>query len=128
MPKTRGYDSGGYVRKSVWLAASLWSSLIAPAFAQDAKTLEATVIENKAATSGFAATVCSRGKNKRVVSLSSTDSQRKVPCEVHYRKETEQPRHDQVLFKAEHDLAYCETKAQAFVEKLSGMGWSCSRM
>ena len=48
-----------------------------------------------------------------------------VPCEVHYYRDTESPGEDQVLWSAQNEAGYCESKAAEFVEKLRGMGWTC---
>ena len=47
-----------------------------------------------------------------------------VPCDVVYRKLTE-GQEDQVLWSAQNDENYCDTKAAGFVEKLEGWGWTC---
>lgn len=49
----------------------------------------------------------------------------KVPCEVFYSKRHENavPR---ALWSANHEVGYCERKAEAFVEKLRALGWQCS--
>ncbi len=49
-----------------------------------------------------------------------------VPCEVHYYKDTEAPGEHQVLWSAQADASYCQTKTEEFVAKLEGWGWSCS--
>ena len=49
-----------------------------------------------------------------------------VPCEVHYYKDTEMPGERQVLWRAANEEGYCEAKAAEFVQKLEGMGWSCT--
>jgi len=49
-----------------------------------------------------------------------------VPCEVHYYKDTEMPGERQVLWRAANEEGYCEARAAEFIEKLRGMGWSCS--
>jgi len=48
-----------------------------------------------------------------------------VPCEVHYYRDTESPGDDQVLWRAQNEVGYCETRAAEFVEKLRSMGWTC---
>lgn len=52
------------------------------------------------------------------------DSSEPVPCSVVYKKLTEGVE-DQVLWTAENDAEYCETKAKDFVEKQIGWGWTC---
>lgn len=115
-------------------------AFVTPAFAGDnQETLKATVVEQKAdakpeakadqgAASGasFSSASCTNGKNTRDVVLTSTNAQTKLPCEVHYKKTTEQAGHDQVLWQSANNLSFCESKAQAFVEKLKGWGWSCT--
>jgi len=48
-----------------------------------------------------------------------------VPCSVHYFKDTEMPGEQQVLWSAQNDAAYCQSKASEFVAKLEGWGWDC---
>lgn len=48
-----------------------------------------------------------------------------VPCEVHYYKDTEVPGEDQVLWSAQNEAGYCESKTAEFVERLRSMGWTC---
>lgn len=48
-----------------------------------------------------------------------------VPCEVHYYKDTEAPDETQVLWSAQAQEGYCAEKAEEFVAKLQGWGWSC---
>ena len=50
-----------------------------------------------------------------------------APCEVHYYKDTEAPGERQVLWQAQNDAAYCESKAQEFIVKLNDMGWDCGQ-
>ncbi len=112
---------------------------VSPAFAEE--TLKATVVEQPKAEeskkadaqpavassgAGFSNTECSNGKNTRTVELTSADAQTKLPCEVHYKKTTEQAGHDQMLWQSANNLSFCESKAQAFVEKLKGWGWTCA--
>lgn len=116
------------------------------ALAQDGgteETLKAKVVETKAAapaavpaaattpaaaaTGGLSSTVCTNGGNRRSVILTSTNATTNLPCEVHYKKESEQPGHDQVLWAATTDLAFCEQKAQDFVDKLTSWGWTCAK-
>ena len=48
-----------------------------------------------------------------------------VPCEVHYFKDSEAPGEHQILWNAQNESGYCESQAQAFIEKLEGWGWAC---
>jgi len=47
-----------------------------------------------------------------------------VPCEVQYTKDGV----SQTLWTAENLTGYCEEKAQAFADKLSGWGWQCNQL
>lgn len=69
----------------------------------------------------FANQICKNGQHTRRVELTGA-----APCEVHYKKESEQPGHDQVLWTSPNNQSYCVAKAQTFVEKLVSMGWACS--
>lgn len=110
------------------IALGLWGGAqVGYSQVQDAEksggTLKATVVDGQASAAGV--TVCSQGSHTRKVELMTT-GEKKLPCSVHYKKETEQPGHDQIIYTAQNDLAYCESKARAFVEKLNGQGWKCS--
>ena len=83
------------------------------------QTLEATVVETGSTTT------CKQGSHTRTVSITSKEPGKSTPCEVHYKKETEQAGHDQVLYTANNDATFCEAKAKEFVQKLTGMGWTC---
>ena len=48
-----------------------------------------------------------------------------APCSVVYNKDTE-GQGTSVLWTANTDGAYCDTKADGLAEKLQGWGWSCS--
>ncbi len=49
-----------------------------------------------------------------------------VPCEVQYHKDTEAPGEHQVLWSAQNDASYCESKTAEFVAQLEEWGWNCS--
>lgn len=87
----------------------------APAAAEQ-QTLQATVVESGGTTT------CTQGSMTRTVSIASKEPGKAVPCEVHYKKENGS---DQVIYTANVEASFCETKAKAFVEKLTGMGWTC---
>ena len=91
--------------------------------AEEVKTIEATVVKSQSGPSDN--TVCNSGEIVRRVDLVYGDPTTKVPCEVHYKKQSEQPGHDQVLYRAQNDSVYCESKAREFVQKLEGWGWVC---
>ncbi|MEZ4819962.1 MAG: hypothetical protein R3A45_08720 [Bdellovibrionota bacterium] len=66
-------------------------------------------------------TVCKSGATERSVEVASTNAETGVPCEVKYTKDGE----TSVLWSAQNDAAYCQTKAAGLVEKLSTAGWNC---
>jgi len=67
---------------------------------------------------------CTHGDLTRRVEI-YTEPGVTVPCEVHYYKDTEAPGETQVLWSAQAQGGYCEQKADEFVAKLQGWGWSC---
>jgi hypothetical protein len=48
-----------------------------------------------------------------------------APCEVLYFKDTEAPGERQVLWSAGNEAGYCESQAEGFIERLTGLGWTC---
>ena len=81
-------------------------------------------------SSGFAVEVqaaeyvCNNGNLVRRVEVRFLESPGAAPCEVHYHKDVEGG--SSVLWNAKRQSGYCESKAEAFVDKLQGMGWSCN--
>ncbi len=69
---------------------------------------------------------CTSGELTRRVEIFSEPGVA-APCEVHYYKDTEAPGERQVLWSAQNDAAYCASKAQDFVAKLTDMGWDCGQ-
>ena len=69
---------------------------------------------------------CTSGELTRRVEIFSEPGVA-VPCEVHYYKDTEAPGERQVLWRAQNDAAYCASKTQEFVAKLTEMGWDCGQ-
>jgi len=65
--------------------------------------------------------VCTSGDVERTIEVLYTTADSKVPCDVKYTK----PESTQILWSAQNQEGYCETKAKAFSEKLTGYGWSC---
>ena len=51
---------------------------------------------------------------------------RSVPCEVLYFKDTEAPGEQQVLWRAQNESGFCESKTEAFVAQLRSQGWDCT--
>jgi hypothetical protein len=69
--------------------------------------------------------VCQHQGLIRRVEIHYPDSKANLPCEVHYKKETEQPGSDKVLWTSSNLENFCQEKAKEFVEKLKGWGWDC---
>lgn len=67
---------------------------------------------------------CTHGDLVRRVEI-LTEPGLTVPCEVHYYKDTEAPGESQVLWSAQTQEGYCVAKAEEFVARLQGWGWSC---
>jgi hypothetical protein len=109
----------------VLIVAAALSSGVASAQSEQPKeqqeTLKAKVVEGPAS----GATVCKQGNSTRRIEIVSTAPGKKVPCEVHYKKDGAEGG-DKVLYKADKQEGYCEEKAKAFADKLSGMGWTCA--
>jgi hypothetical protein len=67
---------------------------------------------------------CSNGSLVRRIEI-IYEPGRAVPCEVHYYKDTESPGDRQVLWRAQNEAGYCESKTKAFIEQLESQGFSC---
>ena len=68
---------------------------------------------------------CQKGDLSRTIEVIYTGEQGEPPCEVHYKKVVEEAGHDQILWSAEREKGYCETKQQEFKAKLESWGWTC---
>ncbi|MEC6798125.1 hypothetical protein VXS03_13770 [Photobacterium sp. S4TG1] len=68
--------------------------------------------------------VCKNGTAERTVEVVYSQPGNKVPCDVQYIKSSG----SQVLWSANHEVGYCESKAQAFATKLGTLGWTCSKV
>jgi hypothetical protein len=70
---------------------------------------------------------CVRGdQTVRRVVVAADDAAQKVPCEVVYWKDTEQPGVRTVLWRAQTDEAFCVRKAEELVGTLREGGWTCA--
>lgn len=65
---------------------------------------------------------CTHGTQERIISIVYQDQMAKIPCEVRYQKDGV----TETLWRAQNLVGYCEEKAQAFVEKQRGWGWTCT--
>jgi hypothetical protein len=97
------------------------------------RTLSLTPAALAAALLGGAATpalgsefVCERGGAIRRVEIAVQDEVRRVPCEVVYWRDTEQPGVREVLWNARTDAAFCVRQAEDLVRRLQGGGWRCT--
>ena len=80
-----------------------------------------------AAGKAFAESVSATCKNGAIVRrVELAPGEAPGGCSVAYFKETENPGVTQVLWSAKSGTDFCKEKAEGFVQKLSGMGWSCS--
>ncbi len=84
-----------------------------------------TLLPFAASAQGVSSYTCTYDEMVRRVEI-LTEPGVPVPCEVHYHKDTEAPGEHQVLWSAQNDAAYCESKTAEFVAQLEEWGWSCS--
>lgn len=70
--------------------------------------------------------ICKMDQLKREVEVIYPKSESQGPCEVHYRKPSEEAQ-NQILWTAKNTPSFCEEKAAGFVEKLKGLGWNCEK-
>lgn len=113
---------------SILLASLL---LAAPVYASEGETNAQT--PTKAEKSGepsatFAAkeTTCKQDSRVRKVKVGYKDETQGGDCAVTYSKESEEPGAEKVLWSAQRQPEYCQEKADSFVQKLEGMGWTCN--
>lgn len=66
---------------------------------------------------------CTHGKAVRKIEVKYLTAGKKAPCEVIYTKEGETQ--GKSIFSAKVQEGFCEEKAKAFAEKISGLGFSC---
>ncbi len=68
---------------------------------------------------------CNLANLNRRITVDFLEPPAAVPCQVNYFKDTEEPGVQKTLWWAENNEGYCESKAEAFVDKLTGLGWNC---
>ncbi len=88
----------------------------------DAEEAEKSVMT--AGGSDNKASVCKNGENVRTITLVYNDESSENICQVNYEKSTGV----QTLWTAITDKDYCLEKAEAFVLKQEGWGWTCSAL
>lgn len=64
---------------------------------------------------------CQHGDATRIIEIAYLQG-KAVPCEVSYQKENGD---FQILWRAENSEGYCETRADAFLQKQASWGWLC---
>jgi hypothetical protein len=82
-----------------------------------------TLLLSTAALAKDGSYTCTHGKVVRKIEVKYTEAGKKAPCEVIYTKEGETQ--GKSIFSAKIKEGFCEEKAKAFAEKLSGMGFPC---
>ena len=70
--------------------------------------------------------ICEHSNLVREITV-QRDSASPAPCSVVYDKNTE-GLGSSALWNAQNDGAYCDAKANGLAEKLSGLGWACTRI
>ncbi len=70
---------------------------------------------------------CRRADLVRQVEVQYLNPGQAVPCQVEYRKPSEGV-DSQILWNAEREEGYCESKAKEFRSKLESRGWSCGAL
>lgn len=68
--------------------------------------------------------VCKSAGLERVVAVTPLQEGQKAPCEVKYKKEAGE---EKVIYTAQVEETFCETKAAEFTAKLTEMGWTCTQ-
>ena len=66
---------------------------------------------------------CRLGDLARSVEVVYSSPGQAVPCEVLYRKATEGTL--ETLWRATNEAGYCEARADEFIKRLEGWGWTC---
>jgi hypothetical protein len=89
------------------------------------KKLATVVLMIAAPLASAEPTQCTLGGLTRSVEVAYANAPAQTPCEVIYAKPNEGETRTS-LWNAQVEPGYCEVRAQGFVEKLEGLGWSCS--
>ena len=70
---------------------------------------------------------CRRGDLVRRVEVRFADDADRLPCQVLYWRDVEQPGQPRIPWNANNQLEFCTQKAREMVESLQSAGWTCSR-
>lgn len=76
------------------------------------------------AAAGLHVTCSARGLIRQV-EVREHDPARDAACAVLYRKESENPGIEEVLWTAQRDSQFCDDKARGLIERLESAGWAC---
>ena len=68
---------------------------------------------------------CRRGDLVRRVEVKFADDADRLPCQVVYWKDTENPGQPSTPWNAENQVEFCTEKAGEMVQSLRGSGWTC---
>ena len=68
---------------------------------------------------------CTMGDLVRRLEINYPQSPKTLPCHVVYYKDVEEPNQEKVLWRAQNDASYCETKADGMIDDLVQLGWQC---
>jgi hypothetical protein len=68
---------------------------------------------------------CRYGETVRRVELRFAGEGGRMPCEVVYWRDTEQPGQSEVLWHAQRDAQFCRDKTREVVGRLQAGGWRC---
>ncbi|WP_461536814.1 hypothetical protein [Spongorhabdus nitratireducens] len=72
---------------------------------------------------------CTHQGSERQIVVSYPAQPAPVPCEVRYNKlEKGQADSSAVVWSAQYQTGYCESKADSFVQKQQNWGWQCQRI
>jgi len=65
--------------------------------------------------------VCKSGNVERIIEVVYSSPDSKVPCDVKYTKSDSA----EVLWSAQNETGYCESKSDELALKLENLGWVC---
>lgn len=66
--------------------------------------------------------VCTQAPDVRIIEVAYLVPEQKVPCEVRYKKEDAE---SSILWRADNQEGFCESRAQYLVEKQREWGFEC---
>lgn len=73
------------------------------------------------ALASWSKSVCKNGPSERLVETVYPAQGKKLPCQVKYTKGTD----SKVIYSSDHEEGFCDKHHQEFLEKLTGMGYTC---